>query len=134
LSRPARIREWEVFLVPRCRHTVPVKSKFVVIVATAPDFLGVLINSGVTEYAKNNEKLLKCYASVSADEHSFLQYNSLVACDRLFPFTRQELTLKKGCLSPAARRRVKNAAQKCLMLERKQKILVNKAHASHPGD
>ncbi|MDD9814624.1 MAG: hypothetical protein OXU31_01380 [Gammaproteobacteria bacterium] len=134
MSRPARIREWEVFLVPRCRHTVPVKSKFVVIVATAPDFLGVLINSGVTEYAKNNEKLLKCYASVSADEHSFLQYNSLVACDRLFPFTRQELTLKKGCLSPAARRRVKNAAQKCPMLERKQKILVNKAHASHPGD
>lgn len=123
-----------MFLVSRCRHTVPVKDKLVVIIATDPDFLGVLINSGITSYAKNNEKLLKCYAGISAAEHSFLQYNSLVACDRLFPFTSQELARKKGRLSPAARRRVKNAAQKCPILQRKQKILVNKAHASHPGD
>jgi len=122
------------FWFPAAATHVPVKSKLVVIVATTPDFLGVLINSGVTEYAKNNEKLLKCYAGISAAEHSFLQYNSLVACDRLFPFTQQDLTLKKGRLSPVARRRVKNAAQKCPMLERKQKILVNQAHASHPGD
>lgn len=123
-----------MFWVPRCRHTVPVKGKFVVIVAADPDFLGVLINSDVTNYARNNEKLLKCYAGISAKEHSFLQYNSLVACDRLFPFTPEELNRKRGRLSPAARRRVKSAAQKCPMLKRKEKILVNQSHASHPGD
>ncbi|MDD9884664.1 MAG: hypothetical protein OXU62_09065 [Gammaproteobacteria bacterium] len=134
MSRPARIGEWDVFWVPQCRHFKPVKDKFVVVVAAQPRPLGLFINSSIPRFLRENQHRMKCYAAISAEEHRFLSHHSYIACDRLFPFTLQELTGKKGFLSPAARRQVKNAAQKCPVLEKKQKIFINKAHASHPGD
>jgi len=133
LSGPARIKEWDVFWAPQCRHAKPVKDKLVVVVAVEP-LLGVFINSSIPQFLRENRRRLKCFAAVDADEHRFLSHNSYIACDRLFAFAPEELERKRGRLSRAGCARVKRAAQKCPMLEKKQKILINKAHAAHSGD
>jgi len=134
LSAAARIKAWDVFWVPQCRHAKPVKDKFVVVVAVEPRPLGVFINSSIPPFLRDNPHRMKCFAAVAAEEHRFLSHNSFIACDRLFAFTPQELNRKKGRLSRAARARVKKAAQKCPVLEKKQKILINKAHAAYSGE
>lgn len=133
MSGPARISAWDVFWVSQCRHAKPVKDKLVVVVAAEPQPLGLFVNSSIPPFLRDNPHRMKCFAAVAADEHRFLSHNSFIACDRLFAFTPEELTRKRGRLSRPARARVKKAAQKCPVLEKKQKILINKAH-SHPGD
>lgn len=134
MSGPAGIKEWDVFWVQQCRHAKPVKDKLVVVVAVESEFLGLFINSSIPPFLRDNPRRLKCFAAVAAGEHRFLSHNSFIACDRLFEFTPQELVRKRGRLSRAARDRVKTAAQKCPVLEKKQKILINKAHAGYAGD
>jgi len=126
---------WDIFWVQNCRHSTPPKDKFVLIISTAPRILGFFLNSNPPKNLDPNSKDANCYAGISErdTEPRFLPpRNGLVGCDQLFEFEHSELppSARRGVLAPGARRRVRNAAQKCPRLKRPHKIKVNQAFSS----
>ena len=92
-------QQWEVFLIPNCRHTKPLpKSKFVIIVYTDPKPHGFFINSGIRRFIRKRPEILNCEAPISAENNpSFLQYDGYVDCTSAYEYSLSELTKSMGC-------------------------------------
>ena len=92
---PASIREakTEQRLVPGAVLYLPMtfrdgrtKEKFLVVVAAvAPKLLLLVINSEINPFIAGRPVLNRCQIVVPQDEHTFLTYDSYLACHEVFP-------------------------------------------------
>lgn len=85
------ITPWRIYHVKNCRHTIPRKDKFVVIVCLNPNPYGFLINSKIARFIKRSPDLLSSQVSVNAKRYSFLKHDSYINCGRLCSFKSSEL-------------------------------------------
>ncbi len=71
-------------------HTT--KNKFIVIGATDDGYLlGFFINSVVNKFIENNQLLNKCQVKIDAKNHSFLQYDSYIACHEIKEIHKEDV-------------------------------------------
>jgi len=118
---PSSAQLWQVYHVTNCRHTSPPKDKFVVIVHIDGNALGVFINTRISSWIQARPNLIVCETTISAAEHPFLNYDSWVDCQDLYPYTDAELVSGRGIVSETAKCSILNAIHLCPKLERKYK-------------
>jgi hypothetical protein len=101
----------------RCTHCNPPKNKFFVVAHLEPLRM-FLINSEITEFQRRSQEILATQVVIRAQEHAFLEYDSVIGCDHLsheYNLERlQEILIKEpqrilGALSRPARAAVKEA-------------------------
>ena len=82
---------WHIYLNEKCRHTTPVKKKYVVVVCANPNPYGFLINSRIHPFVLKKPDLLAGQVLIESNKYSFLNHDSYINCNELFSFRAQEL-------------------------------------------
>ena len=106
---------WNIYHIENCRHTTPVKSKFVVIVCSSDSkFRGFLINTKIHRFIQDRPDLLVCQALIDVSSHSFLKHDSYADCRELCEFERHELNSDndRGPIGLKAKKAIKLAVTK----------------------
>jgi hypothetical protein len=68
------------------------KYKFLVILAEDDgDYLSFFINSEINQYIENKPALAKCQVLIKQEQHTFLKYDSYVACHELYPICQSDV-------------------------------------------
>jgi len=120
------IKLWHVYYAPNCRHILPQpKNKFVVIVCIDGEkLLGFLINSSISNFVRSRPDLLICEVEITAEEHDFLKWNSVIDCHTLYTFYITDFEEERGELSHQAAINVLQAVKDCPTITRKYKQLI----------
>lgn len=113
-----RRKQIEQYLVPGAvlylEVTFPevTKNKYLVLVASSDDdCLNFIVNSETNAYIQNRQYLSVCQVTLDATNHSFLDYDSQVACHDVLPIAKGEIVAAlmadfsryKGRISPSAK-------------------------------
>lgn len=68
------------------------KPKFLVLVAEDdPEYLTFIVNSEINQFVQKRPALLQCQVSIDAANHAFLDHDSHVACDKIWPIKREDV-------------------------------------------
>lgn len=126
------IKSWYVYFVPNCKHTTPIKDKFVVIAYIDQNPMGFFINSRITNWIQNRQNLLICVPSIPAADHSFLKHDSYVDCQSIYEFLPQDVDHNIGVVSEKTKSDLLDAIHACPKLERKYKKLIL-SNEGYPG-
>jgi hypothetical protein len=86
--------------------------------------MGFLINSRVNPYIANRPYLMVGQATILVAEHPFLQWDSHVDCNDIFPFDESQLTDDRGPVSDNAKASIREAVERSSTLTRKEKRMI----------
>lgn len=68
------------------------KLKFLILVADdEPEYFTFIVNSEINPFIQRRPELLKSQVSIDAESHSFLNHDSYVACDKIWPIRREDV-------------------------------------------
>lgn len=116
----------DVFFL-RCNLCNPPKPKFFVVAQVSPLRM-FLINSKLTEWAKQRPEHINASPVITQKQHAFLQYDSYLCCtavsheysfDILIQMLSEDGSIKRGSLHKDARRLVYQALHDNRLIERK---------------
>lgn len=118
---------WCIFYVRDCRHTHPVKNKFVIIVCRDTYCMGFLFNTGIGEFVKKKPELLKSQLPVKSSDYHFLHHDSYIDCGRIYPFDFDDLSDGRGKLLNSTKSDIKKIVTDSTTIEKQyiQMILKN---------
>jgi hypothetical protein len=117
---------WNAFHIHSCQHTIPHKSKFIVISCYDGGCLGFLINTKISNFIKNRPPLYHSQVLLKARDYSFLTHDSFLDCSRLYPFDIDELFDGRGRLLESTIKIIKKTVSDSTTLEpRYIDIIVN---------
>lgn len=117
------------------------KPKFLILVAEDdPEFLTFIVNSDINQFILNRPDLLKCQVSIDAASHNFLDRDSHVACDKVWPVRRDDVIRAlmadpsgiKGDISPDVRVQIIAAVKFAKTLDKDKKGKIMAALDSQP--
>src|SRR5260221_3362645 len=105
---------WHIYLVKKPRHTKGRrKRKYVAIVLIDVVPMGFYINSERTDWIRQRPKFWPCEANILAEEHSCLEYNSIVDCQQLYQFAKSELTAVQDKINDKSKREILDRVLNC---------------------
>lgn len=122
-----------MFIHFHCRTTRPPKSKFALVVAVeAQCALALLINSEPSEFILSKADLLNQQLQLSAEEWSFLRYDSWLDCSSAHVFDGRDIETVRylADASAALRDQVARIVQTSRTLNRRSKAAVALAFGS----
>jgi hypothetical protein len=91
---------WCFYHVKNCPHTRPIpKDKFVAIVCRDSYCLGFLVNTNIHPFIRKQPDLLVCQVKIRASNYRFLDYDSYIDCNDLYPFGDTLLLDSRGLIS-----------------------------------
>ncbi|MBI5006434.1 MAG: hypothetical protein HZB95_04840 [Nitrosomonadales bacterium] len=110
------------------------KEKYLVLVADDdPEYLTFIVNSDINPFIASKPHLLQCQVAIDAASHSFLDYDSHVACHEVLPMKREEVIKSlmgnpagiKGNVSPDVREQIAAAVKfaKTIDNDKKNRII-----------
>lgn len=110
------------------------KEKYLVLVADDdPEYLTFIVNSDINPFIANKPHLMQCQVSIDAANHTFLDYDSHVACHEVLPMKREEVIKSlmgnpagiKGKVSPDVRGQIAAAVKfaKTIDKDKKNRII-----------
>lgn len=119
------VQPWRAYYCPICQHRKPAPGpKYVVIVCNDAFPMGFLINSRITPFIAKSPDLLAGQVTILVAEHPFLQWDSHVDCNDLYPFDEKDLTDDRGPISDNAKTRIKETVAKSRVLTRDEKKMI----------
>jgi len=94
-----------------------------------PEFLTFIVNSDINPFVLNRPHLLQCQVSIDVANHSFLDRDSHVACDKTWPIRREDVIRAlmadpsgiKGDISPDVRSQIVAAVKFAKTLDKDKK-------------
>jgi GH43 family beta-xylosidase len=130
---------WHVYYVHNCRYTTPRKHKYVVPVCKNADadnvYMGFLINSQMTDFAKKNPELKDCHAFIDTviTRQYGLDHNSFLSCANLYEFPQKELTIYKFPLLETTKKIALRTIHRCTLIDRiYQRVILEEAGETPP--
>jgi hypothetical protein len=110
------------------------KPKFLVLVAEDdPEYLTFIVNTDINQFIQKRPELLQCQVSIDVASHGFLDHDSHVACDKIWPIKREDVIKAlmsdplgiKGEISPDVRAQIMAAVKfaKTIDNDKKSKII-----------
>lgn len=113
-----------------CDFTTPPKEKFLILVATNPGLLFIIVNSTINEFKQNEEELLEAQISLELKDHPCLKHDSFADCSKVIRhFDATEVIRQvnsglgslKGQLANTVRAQIREIAQQSRILENRFK-------------
>lgn len=122
------ILAWHIYHILNCRHSNPIKDKFVIVVCVNDDHcLGFFINSRIHPRIQNNAHLLGCQTSIFPSEHRCLSHDSYIDTHKVFKLSFSELNDVKEEISDNAKRALLEAVDYCIVIEKRYKKQISQA-------
>ncbi len=127
---------WHILRAPNCRHAKSGGRKYVVCAAIeGEDIYAFMINSSIRPFLLNRPKLLVCEADIFAIEQpGLLVRDSHIDCTDLYSYKAAEFDSDLGVLHTDARSRMFEAVNRCSVLPREMKQLVQKSRHDSLGE
>jgi hypothetical protein len=110
-----------------------IKPKYLVLVAdNDPECLTFIVNSETNPFINNREHLAKCQVDIDAKNHTFLDYDSKIACHDVLKLKRadvlkelkQDTSKIKGCVSDNVFSEILSAVKFAKTLSQEDKITI----------
>lgn len=118
---------WSVYYF-FCTHTTPQKNKFIVITFYDVKPMGFLINSEIHPFIANKYHLRVCQVPLAQENHSFLNHDSYLDCQEVFPLTGLDQLDYRGEIHLDVRPLILAAVTKCPVLLVKHKEAIRLAN------
>lgn len=116
---------WKVYYVRNCRHTTPPKNKYVITFKHSNDiYLGIFINSQMTDFAKRSNHIKPCIAQIKQETDTFLAHDSFVNCADVYTYSIEDLIQFEGYVSQEAQVEIKKAITRCPVMKFKWKTSI----------
>lgn len=130
----ADIHLWHILFAPNCRHAKSGGDKYVICVAIeSDDVYAFMINSRIRPYLLKRPKLLVCEADIfAAEQPGLLVRDSHIDCTDLYSYKAEEFDKDLGVLHNDARSRMFEAVDRCPVLPREMKELVQSSRRNSP--
>ena len=117
---------WRFYFVANCRHARPKpKDKFSTIVCKDGCCMGFLVNTQIHPFILGKPELKACQVEIKAADYKFLNHNSYIDCNELYPFIDSELTAQRDFVNSKTKAGIKNAAKISPMLTGHQKKIIS---------
>ncbi len=108
---------WRIYRIKNCRHTIPIKDKFAVIVCKETDYLAFLVNREIRQFLINRPAMLACQVKLKKADYGFLFQDSYLDCAQLYDFTDSELMTGLGLVTAKTKAEIKVAVKKATTIE-----------------
>lgn len=116
---------WKVYYIRNCRHTTPPKNKYVITFKHSNEiYLGLFINSRMTDFAKRNNHIRPCIAEIKQETNTFLYYDSFVNCADVYLYSMEDLIQFEGLVSQEDQVEIKKAITRCPVMKFKWKTSI----------
>ena len=115
---------WRTYRIKDCRHTMPRKDKFTIIVCKDAEYMGFLVNSAIHPYISKRPYLLECQIILTKAHYGFLFHDSYLDCTKIYPFEDNELDIGLGIISDKTKAEIKLVVAKARTIEERYKNLI----------
>lgn len=110
---------WRIYRIKNCRHTIPHKDKFAIIVCKDIEYMGFLINSKIHPYLIKRPYLYECQILLSKEDYRFLFHDSFLDCTKIYPFKNDELVTGLGIINDKTKTEIKSIVAQAKTIEKR---------------